>query len=54
MLGWRLLACPPLTLTSPQVCCYLGRLDLKKARTVVSSSLTTAQCFPIAGVMWMR
>lgn len=26
----------------------------EKARTVVSSSLTTAQCFPIAGVMWMR
>ena len=26
----------------------------QKARTVVFSSLTTAQCFPIAGVMWMR
>ena len=26
----------------------------EKARTVVSSSLTTAQCFPIPGVMWMR
>lgn len=26
----------------------------EKARSVVSSSLTTAQCFPIAGIMWMR
>lgn len=27
---------------------------IQKARTVVSSSTTTAQRLPIAGVMWMR